>query len=213
MAIRSSILLALCISGAAASPSFAHRVYLDINSDDDPWTINPISTESSVVVDVIVEVQDAPLSGHYELWFQTGSCGGTPEDPTRLCEVGIDLPQGASEWCVEDIHEFCFWSGMGVGDACEPGFVEGGSVPIPCRLVATSWGRSTRFWPVAIGRRSFAPSVVKDSMERSRTMWSSGCLRRAFQRILIPRLPAGESSRLATHAEPSWILETGREWI
>lgn len=133
MAIRSSILLALCISGAAASPSFAHRVYLDINSDDDPWTINPISTESSVVVDVIVEVQDAPLSGHYELWFQTGSCGGTPEDPTRLCEVGIDLPQGATEWCVEDIHEFCFWSGMGVGDACEPGFVEGwiGPDPLP----------------------------------------------------------------------------------
>jgi hypothetical protein len=133
MDIRSRIVLALCLSGAAASPSLAHRVYFDINTDGDPWTINPISTESSAVVDVIVEVQDAPLSGHYELWFQTGSCGGTPEDPFRVCEVGIDLPQGATEWCVGDIHEFCFWSGMGVGDSCEPGFIEGwiGPAPLP----------------------------------------------------------------------------------
>ena len=125
MDIRSSILLAMCLSGAAASPSLAHRVYFDVNTDGDPWTINPISTESSAVVDVILEIQDAPLSGHYELWFQTGSCGGSPDDPTRICEVGFDLPQGMTEWCVESIHEWCFWSGMGVGDACEPGFVEG----------------------------------------------------------------------------------------
>jgi len=127
---RCGFLAFLTLLGATAVFAAPHQLFLDFDTDDDLWTINPYA--SGVPVSLIVQIGDDPIppgSGVF-LYFELG-CWYDPQSMESYNCAMIDCEPG---WCAPGVLTDCYVDCppvSGCWDALLWGSLDPGLTPLP----------------------------------------------------------------------------------
>ncbi len=98
------VFLLVVILGALVLPTRAYELYLDIDTDGDPTTINTITWESTATVNLVV----APTIPHEELWEFSFGMGGSCTECGGVFAYGTEHDLGNTSSWTWDTHDYFY---------------------------------------------------------------------------------------------------------